>query len=155
MLTCCLRSSLIVKDETPTSYLPPWTPVMIEEKSAGWNSASHPQLRGDGVEHVDVHALHRLAVAGQELVGRVAGVGADLDHPGVADLLRQLGGEVGVELTDDRGRALAGGLAAQRVRAAGAQRQGRDAGGGQAELCTYVHRYSSSDPDQKVPGVRR
>ncbi len=44
MVTCCLRSSLMVNEETPTSYLLPWTPVMIEEKSAGWNSALTPSL---------------------------------------------------------------------------------------------------------------
>src|SRR3954447_15996021 len=35
MLTCCLRLSLMVNDETPTSYLPPWTPVMMVSKPAG------------------------------------------------------------------------------------------------------------------------
>src|SRR6266508_2291064 len=29
MLTCCLRSSLMVNDETPSSYLPDSTPGMI------------------------------------------------------------------------------------------------------------------------------
>ena len=44
MLTCFFRSSLMVNDEMPMSYLPPWTPVMMLAKSAGWNSALTPSL---------------------------------------------------------------------------------------------------------------
>ena len=55
---------------------------MIVPKSAGTNSALTPNF-GHGVEQVDIQALDRLAVAGQELVGRVSGVGADLDYTAV------------------------------------------------------------------------
>src|SRR6478735_6927034 len=44
MLTCFLRSGLMVKLETPTSYLPPVTPRMIESKPAGTHSVLRPSL---------------------------------------------------------------------------------------------------------------
>jgi hypothetical protein len=44
MLTCFLRSSLMVNDETPTSYLPVLTPAMIESKLDGTNSAFTPSF---------------------------------------------------------------------------------------------------------------
>src|SRR3954471_3140867 len=44
MLTCCLRLSLMVKLETPMSYLPPWTPVMIESKFAGSHCTLTPRV---------------------------------------------------------------------------------------------------------------
>ena len=91
MLTCFMRSGLMVKDEIPMSYFLPLTPVMMVPKSAGCHSVLTPNLAATCVEDVDVHALHGLAVAGQELVGGVAGVDADLDHPRALDALGQLG----------------------------------------------------------------
>src|SRR5919112_5383981 len=44
MLTCFLRSSLMVNDETPTSYLPVFTPVMIESKLDETNCTSTPNF---------------------------------------------------------------------------------------------------------------
>src|SRR5688500_4802068 len=44
MLTCFLRSSLMVNDETPTSYLPEDTPRMMVSNPAFWNSAFRPSL---------------------------------------------------------------------------------------------------------------
>src|SRR5215217_3798824 len=44
MLTCCLRLSLIVNDEMPMSYLPPWTPVMMVSNPAGCQSTVTPNF---------------------------------------------------------------------------------------------------------------
>src|SRR3954453_19124760 len=44
MLTCFLRSSLMVNDETPTSYFPVLVPAMIESKLEGTNSTSTPNF---------------------------------------------------------------------------------------------------------------
>src|SRR5262249_23365711 len=44
MLTCFLRSALMVNDEMPMSYLPPWTPVMIVLKVAGCHSTVTPNF---------------------------------------------------------------------------------------------------------------
>src|SRR6478609_1560758 len=44
MLTAFLRSALMVKDETPTSYLPEVTPRMMVSNPAFWNSALRPSL---------------------------------------------------------------------------------------------------------------
>jgi hypothetical protein len=63
------RSALIVKDETPISYLPEPTPG------------------------IDVEALHRLAVGGEELARRVRRVHADGDGVVGLDVGRDLAGE--------------------------------------------------------------
>ena len=44
MLTSCLRSRLMVNDDTPTSYLPDWRPGMMSAKLAGCHSVSRPSL---------------------------------------------------------------------------------------------------------------
>src|SRR4029450_4798262 len=44
MLTCCLRSSLMVNDDTPNSYLPDWRPGMMASNLAGWYSVFRPSL---------------------------------------------------------------------------------------------------------------
>src|SRR5215213_7684949 len=44
MLACFLRSGLMVKDETPTSYLPVPTPVMMESKFEETNWTSTPNF---------------------------------------------------------------------------------------------------------------
>ena len=44
MFACCMRSGLIVNEETPTSYLPEPTPAMIESNDAVWKSASRPSF---------------------------------------------------------------------------------------------------------------
>ena len=44
MVTACLRSSLMVNDEMPMSYFLPFTPLMIEPKSAGCHSVLTPNL---------------------------------------------------------------------------------------------------------------
>ena len=71
------------------------------------------ELGGDRIEDVDIHALDGLAVAGQELIGGVGGVSADLDHARALDALRQLAGKVHVLADRDRGGTLSAGLAAQ------------------------------------------
>src|SRR6266508_4785148 len=42
MFTCCLRLALMVNEDTPMSYLPPWTPVMMVSKRAGLYSTVTP-----------------------------------------------------------------------------------------------------------------
>src|SRR4030095_386370 len=44
MLTCCLRSSLMVNDDTPNSYLPDWRPGMMSANLDGWYSVFRPSL---------------------------------------------------------------------------------------------------------------
>src|SRR5450631_1460584 len=44
MLTCVLRALLIVKLETPMSYLPLSTPAMIVSKPAGWYTTLTPSF---------------------------------------------------------------------------------------------------------------
>src|SRR6266508_2549166 len=44
MLTCCLRSSLMVNDETPTSYFPDSTPGMIASNLADVHWVVRPSL---------------------------------------------------------------------------------------------------------------
>ena len=70
MLACFLRSALMVKLETPMSYLPLWTPRMIESKPAGTHSVLRPNLAMTALKSVDVHADDGLAVGVEELVGR-------------------------------------------------------------------------------------
>ena len=91
MLTCFMRSGLMVNDEIPMSYFLPLTPLMMLPKSAGCHSVLTPNLAATCIEEIDVDALDGLAVAGQELVGGVGWVGADLDHARALDALGQLG----------------------------------------------------------------
>src|SRR6266508_878478 len=44
MFTCCLRLALMVNEDTPMSYLPPWTPVMMVSKRAGLYSTVTPNF---------------------------------------------------------------------------------------------------------------
>src|ERR1035437_7914897 len=44
MLTCVLRALLMVKLETPMSYLPLSTPAMIVSKPAGWYTTLTPSF---------------------------------------------------------------------------------------------------------------
>src|SRR6476660_7827536 len=44
MLTCFMRSGLMVKDEIPMSYFLPLTPLMMLPKSAGCHSVLTPNL---------------------------------------------------------------------------------------------------------------
>ena len=61
----------------------------------------------DGLAEVDVHALDRGVVLGEELVRRVGSVGGDDDLLGRLDLLGELGGERRVDPAGRGGRARA------------------------------------------------
>src|SRR4029450_2778800 len=49
ILTCCLRSSLMVNDDTPNSYLPDWRPGMMSANLDGFHSGLRPNLGATAV----------------------------------------------------------------------------------------------------------
>ena len=116
-----MRSGLIVNDEMPMSYFLPLTPVMMLPNFDGFPLGLDAEFCGDLVEEIDVEALDRLAVGGQELIRCVGRVGADLDHPRTLDALGQLARKVHVLADRDRRGFLCAGLPAQRARSTGAQ----------------------------------
>src|SRR4030095_7608513 len=50
MVTCCVRASLMVNDDTPNSYLPDWRPGMMASNLAGWYSVFRPSLAATALD---------------------------------------------------------------------------------------------------------
>ncbi len=123
------------------SYLALVTPGMRLANGAFSPLRLDAELLGDRGEQVDLAADDLVALG--ELVRRVAGVGADLDLAGAADLLGQLRVEIGVGT--DRGRRRRRGVAAaERAGATGGQEQRRDGRGDESELGGDAHEVVTS-----------
>ena len=87
----------------------PLTPVMMLPNFDGSHCVLTPNLAATWLKKIDVEALDGLAVGGQELIGGVGGVSADLDHARALDALGQLGGKVHVLADRDRWGTLGAG----------------------------------------------